>query len=116
MKDALCFTGYASRDSAYPTCTSTPAKVDAEALAFHPYLEDQGQTPTTKNLPQITEAGTLLEQAQAKSLITTPSYTTITESGVHYGACYASGCDPHDAGRVGTDVAASERRPAGGGE
>jgi hypothetical protein len=119
VQDALCFTAVSSNDPAYPSCTSAPHAVDAEAIAFHPYLNDKPDTPTNKNLPQIQAAGTTLEAAQSRGLITTPSYTTITESGVHYGACYTNAnvggqqhCDPHNAGQVVGDLAASERRQA----
>ena len=117
VQDALCFTAVSSNDPAYPSCTAAPHVVDAEAIAFHPYLNDKPDTPASKNLPQIQAAGTTLEGAQSRGLITTPSYTTITESGVHYHACYTNDnlqgqhCDPHDAGQTG-DVAASERRQA----
>ena len=118
IRDALCFTPVSSNDPAYPSCTSSPTIVNAEAIAFHPYLNKKPDTPSIKNLNQINDAGATLEAAQTRNLITTPSYTTITESGVHYGACYTNAnlggqrhCDPNDAGQIG-DQAASERRQA----
>jgi hypothetical protein len=124
VRTALCFSPTAD-DPPYPPCTSTPRAVDAEAIAFHPYLNRKpDDRPLTKNLQQITTAGTTLEAAQSRGLITTPSFTTITESGVHYHACYtnanvggATHCDqgdgnPRDAGEIVGDLAASERRQA----
>jgi hypothetical protein len=124
VQDALCFTAVSSNDPAYPSCTSAPHVVDAEAIAFHPYLNRKpDDRPLTKNLQQIQAAGATLETAQSRGLITTPSYTTITESGVHYHACYTNDnlpgthCDqsegkPNDAGEIVGDVPASERRQA----
>jgi hypothetical protein len=99
FKNALCLNATTDGDSVTPDCGSSPAQVSAELLTFHSYLGTSGTVADPGPLPQDhkvlqTALNADLVNAQNAGRLSTPSWTGVTEFGVHDGYTYMLQGDP----------------------